>query len=579
MKLRAIVLAAAGAGIPLALLVLVLPLNWGYGGYIETANGPTGTVEYVDPAGPAYAAGLREGQRVVRAVGHAQLLEDAGPVGTLVPIQIVEPQGVRTVTVRFVRYTGTLALQQNLSKVLDAATALLAFAICILVALRARDQRIAARATGVLLIAALAAFSEGVALVSGNVWVGALCYFALPVAFSMAAVGAALLFLRVYPPKRSPVRRFGAYVSPVPPVFGVAYGAAWLHQAWTGTAWFPALLSSGSNSALFQLACLAMLAAAIADGMIGAGEESAAAMRWLGGMWLLATALSALSPIGRVAGIGVLGYSHYNDILASASVFCMAFGVAYPILRHRLVDLNILVSRATIFAAVSAIIVGIFVAAEWAIGRIFEQSFGLSSDRAGWTAQLLTLGVVLALGISARSIHRFVDERLTAVFFKKRIRALSEITRVAKESDASTDAQAVLRIACDTVQRALQPRGAACYLRGGEGYERAAEAGESIFAPSVGFNDPVALRLRRWQEPFEIDDESDARLHVLYLPMTLRGELLGFIACGPKPDRTAYLADEVAALSLLAHHAGIAAAWLNRVPALTPQGALTVVVP
>jgi GAF domain-containing protein len=74
----------------------------------------------------------------------------------------------------------------------------------------------------------------------------------------------------------------------------------------------------------------------------------------------------------------------------------------------------------------------------------------------------------------------------------------------------------------------------------------------------------VALRLRRWQEAFEIDDESDARHHMLFLPMTLRGDVIGFLCCGPKPDRTPYIEDEIAALSLLAHQVGIAAVWLER---------------
>lgn len=56
----------------------------------------------------------------------------------------------------------------------------------------------------------------------------------------------------------------------------------------------------------------------------------------------------------------------------------------------------------------------------------------------------------------------------------------------------------------------------------------------------------------------------------LFLPMALRGEVLGFLACGPKPDHTPYLPDEISALSLLAHHAGIASAWLTQPPAVPP---------
>jgi len=225
------------------------------------------------------------------------------------------------------------------------------------------------------------------------------------------------------------------------------------------------------------------------------------------------------------------------------------------VLRHRLVDLNVVVTRATIFAAVSIIIVGLFVAAEWVIVRVFEQS-----------SQIVTLLFVLVLGISARWIHRFVDERLSKLFFRKRLRAIAEIERVARETDAATDAQAVLNLAADTVARTVEPLGIAIYVRGGRGYERSIGRGEAPTPFDYDYNDAQPLRLRRWQEPFQLDDDAADLPHTLFVPMMLRGELLGFFYCGPKPDRAPYLADEVAALSMLAHHAGLAFAWLGRAP-------------
>ena len=61
----------------------------------------------------------------------------------------------------------------------------------------------------------------------------------------------------------------------------------------------------------------------------------------------------------------------------------------------------------------------------------------------------------------------------------------------------------------------------------------------------------------------ETVDYSSENRHMLFIPMTLRGEVLGFLCCGPKPDHTPYLPDEISALSLLAHHVGIACAWLG----------------
>jgi hypothetical protein len=303
-----------------------------------------------------------------------------------------------------------------------------------------------------------------------------------------------------------------------------------------------------------SLAFLAVPTTSIVDGIRTAGGAYRAPMRWLGGMWLVAIAFIAVPFAAGIAGSQYL-LTHNGDIIRFGTTFFLAFGVVYPVLRHRLVDLNVVVTRATVFGTVSIIIVGLFVAAEWVIVRVFEQS-----------SQIVTLLFVLVLGISARWIHRFVDERLSKIFFRKRLRAIAEIERVARETDAATDAQAVLNLAADTVARTLEPFGVAAYVRGGRGYERSISRGEAAFPLDCDYNDAEPLRLRRWQEPFQLDDDAADSPHALFVPMMLRGELLGFFYCGPKPDRAPYLADEVAALSLLAHHAGLAFAWLGRAP-------------
>ena len=245
-------------------------------------------------------------------------------------------------------------------------------------------------------------------------------------------------------------------------------------------------------------------------------------MRWLGGMWLVAIASIAVPFAAGIAGSQYL-LTHNGDIIRFVTTFFLTFGVAYPVLRHRLVDLNVIVSRATVFGVVSVIIVGLFVAAEWVIVRVFEQS-----------SQIVTLLFVLVLGISARWIHRFVEEHLSKMFFRRRLRAIAEIDRVARETDAATDAQAALNLAADTVARTLEPLGVAIYVRGGRGYERSVDRSEAAFPLDYDYNDAQPLRLRRWQETFQLDDDAVDSSHALFVPMMLRGELLGFFSCGPK---------------------------------------------
>ncbi|HET6896470.1 MAG TPA: hypothetical protein VFH72_13885 [Candidatus Baltobacteraceae bacterium] len=559
MKLRAIVLILAGIGIPLSVLAMLLPITWGYGGYNWRPDGATAVVIFVDPNGPAARAGLRVGDRVHPASGYDGVVEMSGNVGEVVHERVIRDGRERIVNIPFVPFFGSLAAQELFNKLLFALTAACAFLVSIIVVLRARDADVGARAAIVLVLAGFGAFCQAAALVCGSAWLAFAFVDLVPPIIVGLGVWAALSLLAIYPPDRTELRRALSYAGIAAIAWGLLGAAVEFYAVWDGTwtALTQPFLTAGMNFLFYAVMCVA-----IVDAMMKAQGAHAAPMRWLGGMWLLGIAFGASTEIAPLAGLSIAG--HYGDILRAANVFCVAFGVVYPVLRHRLVDLNILISRATIFGIVSAIIVALFIAAEWAIGKIFEASVGLSSDHLGMAAQLSTLAVVLVLGISARSIHGFVEERLTKTFFRKRIKGLDEIQRVAREADAATDAQAVMNLAVETVHHCLECLGAAFYLCRVDYYERVSAAGALSFPALYAFNDAAPLRLRRWQEPFEIDDDSDERNHMLFIPMTLRGEVLGFLCCGPKPDRTAYLSDEIAALSLLAHHTGIASAWLSR---------------
>lgn len=569
MKLRTAVLVVAALGVPLALLVAVLPIRWGYGGYIESVGG---IVRYVDPAGPAWRAGLREGDEAIMARGYERIVEDAGNVGTTAHIHARRKSGgVRTINVTFVPFSGQLAAQQTAAKLLGAFTALVAFLVAILVILRARDRDAGARAANVLAIAGAGALGTSASLVCGNPWIGTLLYWVLPRVYAGATISAALAFLRVYPPGADRLRFWLTRFAIVPLAWTAIESIAYARDTWLGTS-MP-VFDVQRVDQITQIFFVTMLLAVIVDAMIGTARQYATPVRWLGSMWVAGALVMAAPDVSALLGYAPLAYSHYKDVVVSGSIFFLAFGVAYPVLRHRLVDLNILVSRATVFTVVSAIIVGMFIGAEWAIGRIFEESFGLSA-RHGLISQILTLAVVLSLGISARSIHRFVDDRLSNTFFRKRMHALTAIERVAREADSAIDIRAFMKLGIVTVTRGLDPLAAGYYLREGDHYELACSDGVLGLPALFGADDAAPLRLRRWQQPFEIDDDSDERRHMLFLPMCVRGELLGFLCCGPKPDRTPYLPDEVAALSLLADRTGIAYALLSSASS-TPLGALS----
>ncbi|MDP9017666.1 MAG: hypothetical protein M3N19_05050, partial [Candidatus Eremiobacteraeota bacterium] len=215
MSLRTVVLICAAAGLPLALLALALPTAWGYGGYNYNPGRPYGTVYFSDPSGPAYAAGLRVGQRVLSNKGDAYVQEDAGPVGTVVSEHVVAPNGgVRVISFAFVPFTGALGVQQQINKILNALTAFGAFIVTILVLLRARNQRTGLRAALVLFFSGAAALSLSGALVSGNAWCAVILGRALPFPLTAAAYWSTMSLLAIYPPNRMKFRAAISWFGP-----------------------------------------------------------------------------------------------------------------------------------------------------------------------------------------------------------------------------------------------------------------------------------------------------------------------------------------------------------------------------
>jgi hypothetical protein len=158
--------------------------------------------------------------------------------------------------------------------------------------------------------------------------------------------------LEMYPPNPTRTRTLLGKLAIFPLLWAVVGSAGWLYDTWNGTSYFLSPAVSATWTPALTLLFLAMLSTAIIDGMATAGATYATPTRWLGSMWLFAVAFAAVQPIAALANVPALGYSHYADLLRAAKVFCIAFGVAYPVLRHRLIDLNILVSRATVFGIV-----------------------------------------------------------------------------------------------------------------------------------------------------------------------------------------------------------------------------------
>lgn len=240
------------------------------------------------------------------------------------------------------------------------------------------------------------------------------------------------------------------------------------------------------------------------------------------------------------------------------------FGVSYAVLRHKLLDLDLVISRAAIFSTVSLCLIAIFVILEWILATTLERIIGPNFGETGKTA--LTAFVALFVGLSARGVHYVVEHRLNRVFFAKRYRALADLRRFALETDVATDSSALLELTINALRRNLGSEYVALYTGTPDsGYVAVGTSAASRLPLRLDQDEEVVLRLRRWGEPFVVESESHPIVGAYVCPMMLRGALYGFAICGPKQDRSGYVPDERDTVASLVHRVGIAYEWLTRV--------------
>lgn len=99
-----------------------------------------------------------------------------------------------------------------------------------------------------------------------------------------------------------------------------------------------------------------------------------------------------------------------------------------------------------------------------------------------------------------------------------------------------------------------EARGAAIYLND-EGMASAIRA-EGPFPAGIGVDDPLIVKLRRWNEPVDTRDVRTAFPDGMVFPVTARGKLRGALACQAKRDGSAFDPDERESLGQVARGVG-----------------------
>lgn len=238
--------------------------------------------------------------------------------------------------------------------------------------------------------------------------------------------------------------------------------------------------------------------------------------------------------------------------LCGAWTLLAPLALAYTILKHRLFDIRFVFSRALIYGITTAVFVGIIALVDWGAGKwLAESKFAILTE----------LALALIVGISLNALHRRIETFLNGVIFRAQAKMLEAIRKFAHEVDLITDPERLLMQTFEALRTRLENDYVCIYAIDGTSYALVRCSGSSPAILSA--DDFAVLHLRRWHEPFVCEEVAHPLRGSLLLPMSVRNELIGFIACGPKTDRTHYLPEEVQTLSELTHRVGTAYGWLT----------------
>lgn len=274
-----------------------------------------------------------------------------------------------------------------------------------------------------------------------------------------------------------------------------------------------------------------------------AGAEQRARLRWV---LVSAIALTVSVTLTNTTPPGVL----ISDWIQITAFGAAAVGIAYALLRHRVVDVSIVVDRALVYGTVTALVVGVVAA---------MNSLALKLTLPPGTGWLLQMIVPLSLGIILGRVRTILDRVVEQVFFRRKYLAEKALDTFARHAGYMQDAPKLLDSAVREITRHLGAPAVAIYSAESYGYRRMKQAGKAKFPELLNADDGAPVALRADQKAVDLAQfESKLGDDGCVFPMMVLGNLRGLIVLKNRPHER-YGSDERRLLTRVACDVG--AAW------------------
>jgi len=250
-----------------------------------------------------------------------------------------------------------------------------------------------------------------------------------------------------------------------------------------------------------------------------------------------------------------------TNVLVSLNVL-LPLTVAHAVVRHRVLDIDFVIGRALVYAALTTMLAGLFGALDWLFGSTLEE-FRLS--------RLAEAAIAISIAFAFDFLHTRTERGIEAVFFRKRRAAEARIARLARDLPDARSLTVIERALVGEVVDAFGLTSAAVYRRVEEDadspFVRTASHGWSDAQNgSLDDNDLLVLALRSRKRPVALaelpwhrdDVPKRAQAPLVGIPINSRSQLAGIVLYGGHPDGSDVDPSEVAQLERLVGAASVA---------------------
>jgi hypothetical protein len=351
------------------------------------------------------------------------------------------------------------------------------------------------------------------------------------------------------------------YALPVGIFFGcvqiasdVAYWSATPYPQFLGVVW-----ASAFNVAL------AVAIACLASGFIHLRADQRQRFKWVFAAFAVYATAAGYANLSNYLPSGGWPVSWTNfgfnavDALNMVQVI-IPLTVSYAVLRHRVLDVNFVLSRALVYGIITTLIVGVFAIIDWVIGRALEHQ---------QLAIAVELVAAVGFGFTLNGIHKNVDSFVDRVLFRQRHFAEQRLERVANGLPHANSSATVDEMLVEEPAHAFGLTSAAVFRRSDSAgvFVRQAETDwPADAAAELRADDPLVIHLQGERGIIRLRESAQwgrdfppALAPTLAIPLMVRHQLDGVVLYGAHRTGEDFDVDEIRCLEHLA--VGAAAAY------------------